>query len=112
LTLILVNMCAVYTVISEKVAFSVFYFLVGNLIAAQTFYLLSTRLTKLSKEIKAMSIAKDKLEIALDRSAIRMAAFERIAVTSPGQQSVVDIGVNGEDANEKEKEKQAPPVPG
>ena len=118
ITLILLNLCGIYAVLTDKVGFSAFYFIVGNLITARTMYLFSTRIDKLTKELKSMTTLKEKAENSLEKVNCRVMALEDIVRRSPDAKALFargdDQGILDVDGNESESSvvNKLPPVPG
>lgn len=114
LTVALVNMCALFALIADKIGFSVLYFFIGNLVFIQTMYLFSKRVEKTSKELKVVTASKEKLELALEKSTARVAVLEDLAkqFSPDAVRAPIDRSDSEDMHGEKDRERLVPPPPG
>ena len=101
-TLVVVNLCVLYALLTHKLWLRILYFVIGNIVAGRTMYLFSKRIEKMSREIKSVISAKEKIESTMERSSARLNFLE-------------DVVKQSDDVNHSESESsvaKVPPVPG
>ena len=62
LTLLLMNLCAIFAILTDKILLKAAYSILGNVVMVHTLYLRSNRVDKQNKELKTLTTAKDKSE--------------------------------------------------
>ena len=77
LTLLLMNLCAIFAILTDKILLKAAYSILGNVVMVHTLYLRSNRVDKQNKELKTLTTAKDKSEGMVTKLTAKVATLEQ-----------------------------------